>query len=780
MRKRKADDDTAKQDNNAISGEIDESTEGADSGSAKRVRTVLSTAPSFVLVDTGAPHPDLPGIKVRLRPYVAVKDGKIDKIAISGRTPSPFGRAMGDHTVAWQIVVDEVHALLHGRSIDGAVEELRRAHVRVSGWMQARGTPGKLLLRELDNMASRWQRLEDATYHTNRCLNGVALAADEATRRSQLGLAIAYHLAYLNYLPFETVPAKSARGSHGSAEGRHRRVLVEYELERRKARLAAEEAAKATHNMMEIDEERDRVEAEKAAAEEVAAEERRRELVRPALLTAMWSMLDLAAAVRESDLEYVLRPKDADKPVEQNAEIVRLATELMDIAGGLLAKGTADLDTGEQLKRIEEEADTIAGAAEYKAITSAAGLVKTIASETYSSLGTPAKNRSAANKAVDNKMLGPKLEDSAQVAAEIARMSARAPERAARVLAVVFPRHLTALAAAYPNSVTDSGLLEPKPAEVAWARLMTWLGASEFADDLPGSTDALDSLKRAFITEFGIEPIEIGRNVAWVVNAGNPGLVVTWNPDKSKMEVNGRAAAPEGVAGMGSHTTAWVVECDALNAIIAGALSDDDRVAKLRAAVEEDLQGSVIRLVELLPADQLEGSQLRDLFQAAADVLTAANHEDAARSYLEFRNLLPFATVDEGDRGGHAEGSDTSLKGRFDADALAVATENVADALKDVKRVEALAVVMEAAASQLKAEAMKTDPKDKKKKRWPLVVREAAQASAKRLASRSAKLAQQAADDEIDAEAADKAAKRIYDVRWKEHTLVYEQAYHPS
>jgi hypothetical protein len=169
----------------------DESTEDVTE-SDKRRRIGFTSSPSFVLSGKGVPHPELPGIKVRLRPYVAVSAGKINKIAISGRTPSPFGRAMGDHTVAWQVVVDDLHSVLYGLSLDEAVRKLGEEHKLASDWMQTKGTPPKLLLRELEDVATRWQRLEDATHHATRHLDALVLATDDAVRRSLLGQAMAH------------------------------------------------------------------------------------------------------------------------------------------------------------------------------------------------------------------------------------------------------------------------------------------------------------------------------------------------------------------------------------------------------------------------------------------------------------------------------------------------------------------------------------------------------------------------------------------------------------
>jgi len=732
---------------------------------------------------SGKPHDLGRGAKVRLRPLITLdKDDRIDQVAICGRTPSPFGKAMGDHTVAWQAVVDEVHALLYGKTLTEATEALKDSHREASAWMKTRGTPGKQLLRHLEDNTPRWNRLEDATFHATEHLGQAEVALDKTVKRRELAQALAYHLAYLNYLPFETVPARSARGSHGSAEGRHRGVLVAYELDRRAARAKLEEeAAKAplpkdSEAMLTEEEEARLREAERVSAEQAVRAERDRILtVKQGLLNAQWAMFDFAAAFRAADLEYVLRPSAATNAVSAAKKIADLTADLKAIAKTLEAQGSAAFDTVRgKLASITQDADTLARTpGTFEAFAKAAGAIRDGSQALTSAAGEGTRALKSAGKkmAVSKTLTGP-IEAAADEAEYIAAAAKAAPGRAARVLGTLLRRHMTALAAAYPRSVTDGGLLGADHAASAYAQLYRKLQASEYGPGLGAATAALAQLEKDFTAAFGTEAVEVGAGNAWVDDADSSALVVVWDSRTGQMLVNGRAAAPDGVAGMGSHTTAWKLEVRSLNAIINGAIDEATRCTRLRVAVQDDLDGDVIQLDKFLPADQLEGNQLIDLFEAAANVIDAKEAEDAARCFLEFRNMLPFATVDEGDRAGHGEGSsDITLMGMYDKEALNGAADGVAEALKDEDLVERIALALNSAADRLKDEMKDTD------NTWPEVVRKAARAAAARLSKQSTSLGEQLDDDELDEDAADGVAKRIKDTRWDEHQRVWDLVY---
>lgn len=769
---------------------ITDSPEDTTRDSSKRVKqdapAPFNRGVSFLLVDSGKPHRELgKGIKVRLRPWITTETiGKtINRIAINGRTPSPFGKAMGDHTVAWQVVVDEIHARLYGLTLDAAMSTLREEHSKASEWMKKRGTPGKLLLRELDDIASRWLRLEDATYHVNRHLTaGMATGANADLKRRRLTLALSHHLAYVNYLPFETVPAKSAIGSHGSAEGTHRATLVNYEKGRRKARIDAQavEASKSplpldpVPQVSPVEAERVRAEAEKARVE---AEKARIALVKPELLKSIWTLFDFKAALRESHLEYALLgsivTNASDSYDATKAQYDRLKVIALEFQAGKFAE-----DALKNLGDIRDKAIALHRGATYVAFRYAAGLVRDSAKDLGDTLAEGTRRKKSVGKRIANDdSLSGAVDDANQTLTEIRQRAATAPDRAARVLSALLRRHLTALAAAYPNTVRDTGLLLTTPAASAYAKLAAVVQETdEYKAGGTAAVKVLTDLKDPFIAYFGDAAIAIAASDEWIVDAGNSGLVVTWNPTGRMMDVNGRAPAPEGVQGMGSHTTAWVLECLALNAIIGGVTDAADIISNLRDAVIPDLGGKIIKLDELLPAAQLEGNQLFSLFKAAADVLGTNPQtgqeaaEAAARSYLEFRNLLPFATVDEGNRGGHSESAEASMKDLFDQGSLTQAVTNIADALKDAKRAQEIATALGAAAKTLRDEVGSEDNK------WPDQVKEAATASASRLAKRSRNLGRAIADKALDENDADRAAKRIMDTREAEHRKVFRLA----
>jgi hypothetical protein len=153
----------------------------------------------------------------------------------------------------------------------------------------------------------------------------------------------------------------------------------------------------------------------------------------------------------------------------------------------------------------------------------------------------------------------------------------------------------------------------------------------------------------------------------WAQYAGHSGgLVVSYDSASQEISVNGRAAAPTGVEGMGSHTTAWLVEVEALKTLIKNAA---DPLAALWDEVTDDLSSEVMELDAFLPGDQLTAGQVFDILDAAQDVADATSVPDGARCYLEFRNLLPFATVDAGDRAGKGEALGT-LSGTFDKESV--------------------------------------------------------------------------------------------------------------
>ena len=174
---------------------------------------------------------------------------------------------------------------------------------------------------------------------------------------------------------------------------------------------------------------------------------------------------------------------------------------------------------------------------------------------------------------------------------------------------------------------------------------------------------------------------------------------------------------------MGSHTTAWVVEVEALKCLVA---REDDPASALWNAVRADLKSKVTGLDIYLPADQLAAGQLIALFDAAQAVETAEHLADKARCFLQFRNLLPFATVDAGNRAGKGERRNAQLWETFDIDSLKEAAELQQSAYQT--QLEDSARALEDAAGVLGALIPRELPKRGKKKsevseedeeRWP-------------------------------------------------------------
>jgi hypothetical protein len=497
------------------------------------------------------------------------------------------------------------------------------------------------------------------------------------------------------------------------------------------------------------------------------------------LRKALWALFDFAAAVRESHLEYVLRPSSGLIAMNTREALDELAERLLATAAELHATRT-DKSAENELRDIASEAERFTKSGQYPDFIYAAGIIKELAATLNEALILSVFRRQAqAGRVLTDwdEWLDPAMGRVAETALNTERMTEIAPERAARILAAVLSRHLHAVATAYPNTVKDSGLLLPSPAQAAFDQLESWLRESEYADDAEENAEHLSEVKERFLAHFADVEIEPAIASGWVHGAGNPGMVVTWSDEDSEFKVNGRAPTPAGVSGMGCHTTAWVLQRQALNAI-AGSGSGTAQLAALEKAVRQDLKGDVIALDELLPADQLEGGQLTDLFRAAAGVFSAGSLTEAAQSYLEFRNLLPFATVDEGDRGGDAERADATMEALYDKKAVEAAAETVTTALKDLDQVDRISVALSAAATQLMADATT---------KWPQPVQTAARASAKRLSARSNALAKKLIADtkkltaekkkltaeKVDTADAVSAGIRITETRWAEHERVY-------
>ena len=309
------------------------------------------------------------------------------------------------------------------------------------------------------------------------------------------------------------------------------------------------------------------------------------------------------------------------------------------------------------------------------------------------------------------------------------------------------------IAAAYPGSVSFTAFLSPDPAAAVINKLTRELGINRSGTDDKSKAfgtllDKVSQLHQATI------PFPApGEASGWVADSSSDPLVITWDPNAAQpVNVDGRAAAPTGVAGMGSHTTAWKLEVRAINVIAKTAIArtaeakhvDEAVMSALADAIDVDLVSSLMDLAPVLPVDQVAAGQLADLFDAATDATNAEDVVSAAQSFLEFRNLLPFATVDAGGRGGKGEGTTDTKKGLFDSESLEEEAGLVETALKTLQgrkdAAESLLGAADLLEEKLRASSATVDTSEPEG--WSTVasVSQAAQNTAKRLRDRATAL----------------------------------------
>src|ERR1700761_6495524 len=278
----------------------------------------LSRTPSS-LGDLKAQIRELPkGAVVHLKPRVVLDAKAISRIEVSGRTPSPFGSRMGDHTVAWQVLVDALCASLYDLPLTEAINKLDALQKYASQWMPDEKSQMRRLLRLVDKPRALADRLEDAAGRFDECLKAARSGIDEPAICQHLGQAIAYHLAYLNYLPFATVPAASQRGSPGGTEGHFRRTLLAFESGGPSAKPELEMEDLAGEKMNEKSDEEDEID---------LIDRRRRQLTE-----ALWGMFAFDAAIRESDIELAIDDSSLRKAEQQVAALGKLKTALVNLA----------------------------------------------------------------------------------------------------------------------------------------------------------------------------------------------------------------------------------------------------------------------------------------------------------------------------------------------------------------------------------------------------------------------------------------------------------------
>lgn len=627
---------------------------------------------------------------VKLRPGISVRDnGTIDHITVSSlvRTPSPLKRTMGDHTRSWTTLVDLVRARLFGKSLGDAVTTLSEDHAEAADWMDAPPAGGAehpvgrqlfdLLPADDQTFRRDYLRYYSAVVRTKLDTAREAVArGDRGAAGAALEEAVGHHLAYLNFLPFSTVQPASGRGATGSGEGTARGVLISNEIRTRAAPVAAPPQLQDQPGpISEIPE-----------TEDPATSPRQ-------LQDQLWKLFDFGAVLRGSGATESLSG--------MGSTIVDDATALPALRDELLAiiKGPHANPTVEAVKAVQQSALKIKQNAEplgYAPIATMARSLEQIAE----------RAPRASINTTDKKALIKNLEKypggtTGDVTVEEYRAELNAVrttveknrEGAPLVMAALIAEHQKAMATEYPVTVGDAEFLSDQPTDMNGAR--TRLIDVLKSNVRPGPTapgqastklqrDIGVLFKQKFVDTFvddvvahyeRINPrIERAADSGWAKDAANTTLVVTcsWPGGRGSTTINGRPDAPPGLGGgMGAHTTAETLEVEAVKALVTRSTAAQQVVDTLRARVRRALGSDVMKLDDTLPPYQLAAGQLGALFNAARDVLTSAEPADAIVAYLNFRNMLPYATVAASDTSGHGEGA-AKKRGAGAADAIEV------------------------------------------------------------------------------------------------------------
>ncbi|MET7338572.1 hypothetical protein [Nonomuraea sp. NPDC005650] len=607
-------------------------------------------------------HRGLPA--VHLRPAVLLSGENVWRVQISPspRTPSPFGSRMGDHTIAWAVHLDVLKAEMYGKPIKEAVVVLQTAHDEATRWMaDPVGTQMKML-EWLSDHDARVLRLEDSDFRTRKHLDAalqgmVAGRADEMV--AALGPALAHHLAYVNYTPYATVRNLKDR-STGSAEAHYRRIIMQCE------RYYVDQAAKPQ-----------KMETEPVQPAQPPTMTRTGTVILrpedfeeptpppdlPAVKAALWRMFSFDAALRETGLNYALSQAAAMQPRNDSRKLGQLAVQMMK---HLDKRTSFTLDVSGIEQQAKALTEKLRGEGAQQHLFKAAQTIKNVAAN----LVFADPEVYAYNKKLINKYL-------ALAKGETQGETTKAndsTDRFVKIMSYLLHEHQRLCSLAYPQSVSHSEFLSPTPGEAAMAELKAQL--AKLYPKLKFNTEAGTQLLALLKAELDRMPRlpAVDQVKGWVSDDTGDPLVVTF-VDRQGADINGRPPAPAGVAGMGCHTTAWVIQSTAVKKLLERRANNEDGLAVLEEAIEADLASELIKLDRYLPLAQLEGGQLGAMFQAAFDTITDATAGESAASYLTFRNLLPFATVDAGDRGGHGESLNATEPQTFDAKALGTTLE---------------------------------------------------------------------------------------------------------
>jgi hypothetical protein len=674
-------------------------------------------------------HDDLPAMtKVKLLPRLVAKAAKIAGISFGrSRTPSPFGGKMGDHTGSWASVVDSVHARLYGQDLAGAVGELTTMQADAQAWMNDKDATGTKL----------WQMLDQtARDRRQKVLGHYAFMVDDLLTRARgllskpgsdgqvaelLAEATAHHLAFLNYLPFATVPAAGDSGSRGSGEGTARAKVLDVELDveadlqwaeyqerenekDKRERLEAEAAAKLEREKGETPEETLRREADERAE----AEEAKRQQLANAH-EGLWGLFSMEAAVRAADVERGVAPAKIAEHLKQLEKLQGLTTDVnLVLSRFILPPGEEDPITGKKRRRSSAKTvpdlDKVRANVEDMLRTAEqfqrANLPNLPYKQEVQPLVTDLIKALQGLQTITGKV-APGDSDTFEVHQEtltsrmgplnalVSRLSVD-PETAradsALLLAHLVREHQRTVARAYPNAVEQTEFLGANPDEDAKrraaARILSYITDKD--KGVKGVEDEPARRLAAMVVELypglGATPTP-GPKTRWVADSRNSSLVAAFKD--GNLSIQGRPPTPPGVGGMGSHTTAWVVEKNWMLKKVAE-VGKDEIVETLQDAAKAELNDHLMtKLAHLLPAEQLAAGQLGIIFDAALDVMAATEPTEAITAFLSFRNLLPYATVDAGDRGGKGERARAAKDIVFDDKSLQAAIEQKLGELSD-------------------------------------------------------------------------------------------------
>ncbi|MEV4571451.1 hypothetical protein AB0K12_47540 [Nonomuraea sp. NPDC049419] len=611
-------------------------------------------------------HEGLPA--VHLRPAVLLNGGNVGKVQISPspRTPSPFGSRMGDHTIAWTVHLDALKAELHGKPIAEAVTALEKAHHDATKWMADPSSAQRKMLEWLSDVEERVPRLEDSDARTRTHINAALKALVNGKAQdiaAALGPALAHHLAYVNYTPFATVRNLRDR-SIGSAEAHYRRIILRCEryYAAQSAKMETDEVKPAmTRGGTVILRPEDFEEPWKPDAQEVKE--------------ALWRLFSFDAALRETGLDYALSPEAAMKPQEDSRKLGKLGVQL---TKHLDRRTSFSLDVDGIAQQAKEMTERLRAAEGQQHLFKAAQTISNIAG----GLWHADQEDFGYYKQQVNKYLRLAKEETQ---GETTKADDSA-DRFVTIMSYLLHEHQRLCSLAYPLSVSMSGFLSPSPSEAAIAALTAYIAKRrrKLRLDTEAGAKLLSDLKTALDRLPQLPAVDkVVKD--WVVDETGDPLVVTFVAGRGA-DVNGRPPAPAGVAGMGCHTTAWVIQSTAVKQLLARRRTEPEGLEALEEALEADLKSDLMTLDRYLPLAQLEGGQLKAMFQAAFDTLTDATPGESAASYLTFRNLLPFATVDAGDRGGHGESLTASEQQTFDAEALGTTLELLREERRSERR----------------------------------------------------------------------------------------------